>query len=152
MKHSFKDVEHLVRLAAIFAFAGLMFVVARAALVPDDFGKYGHYRAGAVDEMRMRPIKYAGQAACADCHADVLEARAPAKHVKLSCETCHGPLAAHVDDQEPKVAKVDVQPLCIRCHAGNTGKPKQFPTVVLADHSPDEPCANCHKPHNPKIE
>lgn len=152
MKRSFKDVEHLVRLAAIFVFGGLLFVVARAALVPADFGTLGHYRAGAIDDVRSRPIKYAGQAACVDCHSDVLETRAPAKHVALSCETCHGPLAAHVEDQEPTVARIDMQPLCIRCHAANTGKPKGFPAVDVAEHTGDEPCVNCHKPHNPRVE
>jgi hypothetical protein len=31
----------------------------RAALVPDGFGKYGHYRAGAIVDARSRPLKYA---------------------------------------------------------------------------------------------
>ena len=74
----FRDVEHLFRLGALFVAAVLVFAVARAQLVPDDFGEYGHYRAGAVDDARMRPIVHAGQKACADCHVDVFEARSAA--------------------------------------------------------------------------
>jgi hypothetical protein len=43
----FRDAEHLARLAGLFLAGAALFVVLRAALVPDDFGVYGHYRAGA---------------------------------------------------------------------------------------------------------
>jgi hypothetical protein len=98
MNRSFKDFEHPVRLAALFAAGLLVFVIARAALVPPDFGKYGHYRAGAIDDAAARPLSYAGRARCTECHEDVVIAAAPAKHKVIGCETCHGALLKHADD------------------------------------------------------
>lgn len=150
MKRSFKDFEHLVRLAAIFVVGLLVFAVARAELVPKDFGKYGHYRAGAIDDVRKRPISYAGRNTCTECHSDVVDTAAPSKHKKIPCETCHGPSAKHVDDQEVTPPKLDPN-FCVRCHAANTGKPAGHPTVDLKDHSePTETCVSCHKPHDPR--
>ena len=67
---SFKDFEHLIRLAALFASGLLFFVVVRAEFVPDDFGKYGHYRPGAIAEAAARPMAYAGRTRCTECHED----------------------------------------------------------------------------------
>src|SRR5512138_3716911 len=100
MKPDFRDYEHLVRLGAIAVFALLMFVVVRAALVPDSFGRYGHYRAAAEDEIRAKPIVYAARDACADCHADIVELRKSSRHDPISCQTCHGPLARHAESGE----------------------------------------------------
>ena len=149
----FKDVEHLFRLAAIFVGGLLVFAVARAELVPEDFGRFGHYRASAVDEARELPIVHAGQKACAECHVDVVEARVNARHKMLSCETCHGPLAKHAAGaDDAKVTIPEVTQLCIRCHATKTGKPPRYPRVDVQDHAGGEKCVPCHKPHNPKPE
>lgn len=151
--YKFKDVEHLFRLAAIFVIGLLLFAVARAELTPPDFGKYGHYRPGAVDDARAKPIRHAGQKACVECHVDVEEARAPQRHKALSCETCHGPLAKHATgDDETKVTTPDVTVLCVRCHAAKQGKPTRYPRVDIKDHAGDEKCISCHKPHSPKAE
>lgn len=149
----FRDVEHLFRLAAIFAFGILAFVIARAQMVPDDFGKLGHYRAGAVDDARARPIQHAGQKACAECHVDVVELRAAARHRNVSCESCHGPLAAHatgVTEEKPK--RPDGKTLCVRCHATRTGKPDRYPRVDVKEHAGEENCLSCHKSHDPRIQ
>lgn len=151
MKRGFKDVEHLLRLAGLFVAGLLVFGVARAELVPAGFGKYGHYRAGAIDDVRALPISYAGQKACADCHGDIVDLRAKAGHRSISCESCHGPLAKHADDPAALTPKLpDATPLCVRCHAANTGKPRQFPSVDVKDHAGDAPCLGCHKPHDPR--
>jgi uncharacterized CHY-type Zn-finger protein len=151
MKRQFKDYEHLVRLGAIAVFGLLMFAVARAALVPDSFGRYGHYRAAAVDEIRSKPIVYAPRDSCADCHTDIVELRKASLHNPISCQTCHGPLAKHAESGENAPQKPDPKMLCARCHAANTGKPKWYPTVDVKDHAGDESCVTCHQPHNPKI-
>jgi hypothetical protein len=149
----FKDLEHLFRLAAIFVAGLLVFAVARAELVPEDFGRLGHYRASAIDEIRARPIVHAGQKACAECHGDVIEARLPSRHKALSCEACHGALARHAaGDDTFTFGKPDAQPLCIRCHATKTGKPERYPRVDVKDHAGDEACTSCHKPHDPRIQ
>ena len=152
MKFSFKDANHLIRLAAIFAIGTLLFVVVRAQMVPDDFGRYGHYRAGAIDDERARTPVHAGQAACAGCHPDVVELRAKARHAAVSCEACHGALASHASGEVVKPPRPDGRELCIRCHAAKTGKPRQYPTVSAKEHAGDEACITCHTPHNPKMQ
>ncbi len=151
MKRQFKDYEHLVRLGAIGVFGLLMFVVARAALVPDSFGRYGHYRASAVDDIRAKAIVYAPRDSCAACHTDIVELRKASQHNPISCQTCHGPLAKHAESGENAPPKPDGKVLCARCHAANTGKPRWYPTVDVKDHAGDESCLTCHQPHNPKI-
>ncbi len=148
----FKDVEHLVRLAVLFAAGLLVFTVARAAMVPAGFGTLGHYRASAIDDVKGKPLVHAGQAACADCHADVVDLRAKARHKAIACESCHGPLGRHAagaDDSKP--ARPAATPLCTHCHAANTGKSKRYPTVDIKDHAGAEECLSCHKPHDPRI-
>lgn len=148
----FKDIEHLLRLAALFAAGVLVFGVARAEFVPATFGTLGHYRAKAIDDVRAKPIEYAGQAACADCHGDIVELRAKARHSNIACESCHGPLAKHAADPGDVTPKLPVAtPLCTHCHAANTGKTKRYPTVDIKDHAGSENCITCHKPHDPRI-
>jgi uncharacterized CHY-type Zn-finger protein len=148
----FKDMEHLLRLAALFVAGLLVFSVARAELVPASFGALGHYRANAIDEIRAKPLQYAGQGACADCHVDVVELRAKARHKNIACESCHGALAKHAADPSALTPTLPVAtPLCTHCHAANTGKPKRYPTVDIKDHAGSESCLTCHKPHDPRI-
>ena len=148
----FKDVEHLLRLGALFVLGLLVFGIARAELVPATFGTLGHYRAKAIDDVRAKPIEHAGQAACADCHSDIVDLRAQARHKAIACESCHGPLAKHADAPGQLVPRLPVaRPLCVHCHAANTGKSKRYPTVDIKDHAGDENCITCHKPHNPRI-
>src|SRR3954469_25562316 len=110
----FKDAEHLLRLASLFVAAVLVFTVARAELVPASFGKFGHYRANAIDDVRARPIAHAGQAACAECHSDVVDLRAQARHKAMSCESCPGPLAQHAADPGQMTPTLpDARPLCV---------------------------------------
>jgi hypothetical protein len=147
----FKDAEHLLRLAALFLAGLLVFAVARAQFVPATFGTLGHYRAAAIDDVRATPIAHAGQAACAECHADVVETRAQARHQAIACESCHGPLARHAADPAAMTPpRPDARPLCVHCHAANTGKTRRYPTVDVKEHAGDENCASCHTPHNPK--
>jgi uncharacterized CHY-type Zn-finger protein len=148
----FKDVEHLVRLAGLFLAGLLVFTVARAEFVPEGFGKYGHYRAGAIDDVKARPVVHAGQQACAQCHVDIVDLRAKARHKAIACESCHGPLAVHATDPGQMTPKrPDGRVLCVHCHAANTGKPKRYPTVDVKEHAGDEKCITCHTPHNPKL-
>jgi hypothetical protein len=149
----FKDIEHLVRLAVLFAIGLLAFVILRAAVVPRSFGQYGHYRGAAIAEIAARPIAFAGRGTCESCHSDVADQKKLGKHVVVACEACHGALAAHADDPgsvQPK--KLDTAIVCARCPAANSAKPKWFPQVVTADHSGGLACDTCHQPHSPKIE
>ena len=153
MKPEFRDFEHLLRVAGLFLVGLILFLIVRAALVPEDFGVYGHYRAGAIDANRARPLVHAGQQACAMCHEDIAAARAAAGHAMLACEGCHGPAAAHAaapDQTTPPLP--DSRQLCARCHAANTGKPRWYRTVNVNEHAGEEPCVTCHQPHDPRMQ
>ena len=65
-----KEAAHLIRLAALFAAGVLLFLFVRQMMVPAGFGRYGHFRAGALEDIRARPIAFAGRAACEACHDD----------------------------------------------------------------------------------
>lgn len=152
MGQRFRDYEHILRLVGIFLFGVVAFLVVRAWLVPPDFGVYGHFRAGAIADNQMRPLRFAGRAACVDCHADVVESRKGSRHAQIGCEACHGPLAAHASgEDETKPVRPDLRATCIRCHDARAGKPKAFPQVDVKEHAPEGPCSDCHQPHHPAI-
>ena len=145
----FRDYEHLLRMAALFAAGVLAFVVLRAVLVPDDYGLLGPYRAGAIPLNQAVPIVYAGQAQCVTCHSDVAEQRSGHAHARVSCESCHGALAAHAADPAMPAPRPDPRAVCAVCHVPNASKPPAFKTVVFADHAGEEACTSCHEAHAP---
>jgi predicted CXXCH cytochrome family protein len=141
---------HLVRVAALFVAGVLVFLVLQALLVPKGFGVYGHYRAGALEENRSRPVAFAGRAACVECHSDVPEAAKGGPHEEVRCEACHGALAGHAGDPtEKKAVRPDSRILCARCHAENVARPARFPQVDPTEHGGGEACTTCHAAHNP---
>lgn len=148
----FKDAGHLFRFAALFVIAFLVFLVVRHYVVPKSFGKYGHYRAAAMDEIAAHPMKFAGHQACEQCHSDVAATHASGMHAHVNCEACHGPLAKHADDPSSVTPKLpDTATLCVRCHEASAARPKNFPQVKSAEHSGGMPCQTCHNPHSPAI-
>ena len=148
----FRDSGHLIR-PALVLLAGLgLFLAIRAAVIPKGFGRYGHYRAPALDAIRQRPVAYAGQDTCVMCHEDEGKLRASGKHAHVACEACHGPLAKHADDPAALVPKLpDVANLCRRCHEKDAAKPRGFPQVATVEHSGGMLCDSCHQPHNPHL-
>jgi uncharacterized CHY-type Zn-finger protein len=147
-----KDIGHLVRVALLMAACVVVFLAVRRLVAPAGFGRYGHYRAGALDDARGRPIVFAGHAACETCHADIVEIKNKARHNAVSCEACHGPAARHADDPSAtKPALPDTAVLCARCHEANSAKASKFPQVNSVDHSGGQACGSCHNPHNPRI-
>ena len=138
---------------AIVLLIGLgLFLAIRGAVIPKEFGKYGHYRPGALAATREHPISYAGQGTCVICHDEQAAVRAGGKHARVACEACHGPQAKHADDPSALKPKLpDVATLCVRCHEKDGAKPKAFPQVASAEHSGGMLCNTCHKPHNPHI-
>ncbi|HEV2689516.1 MAG TPA: hypothetical protein VGV35_13225 [Bryobacteraceae bacterium] len=152
MKDFLRRTEHLSRVVLLLVIGVIAFLLVRRAVVPAEFGKWGHYRPGALDDVRARPVKFAGRQACEACHSDQAEVKSKGKHANLGCEACHGQLAKHAEDPTAVVPQLpDTAVLCARCHEANSAKPKNFPQVVAAEHSSGLPCNTCHKPHNPKI-
>ena len=147
LRHS----RHIVRAAAIVAVGILAFVVARAYLIPAGFGTYGHYRAGAIEEAREHEPRFAGHAACEECHDDVVQARKGSRHDHVRCEACHGALAGHAADPGAlKPSRPDADRLCLVCHLANVAKPNTFPQIDPKDHADGSACGSCHRPHHPE--
>jgi uncharacterized CHY-type Zn-finger protein len=148
-----RDVEHLLRVALVFAIGAIAFVVVRTILVPRSFGEYGHYRGNAIAEIAAQPVKFAGHQSCESCHADVAGVKSKGMHVSVNCEACHGALAKHADDPTTVVPpKLDTAVLCVRCHEANGARPKDFPQIVVKRHNAGLSCETCHQPHSPLIE
>lgn len=152
MREFWRDTEHLFRLAGLFAVGIVLFLVARSWLVPPNFGRDGHYRPGAVDDARARPVSFAGRAACEECHTDVVEARAGSRHARIACESCHGALAAHAaDPMAVTPALPDRATICLDCHRRVSGRPQWLPQVDPVEHAGDMACADCHGAHSPGL-
>ena len=139
-------------MAGIFALGITLFFIFRAVMVPEDFGLLGHYRAGALADNMLKPIRYAGEAACVDCHSAVREKRMTARHAGVHCEACHGPLANHAADVSVAPARPPGRATCLKCHAARPSKPAGFPQVIPEDHAPEGDCIVCHVAHAPKIQ
>ena len=60
MRHLLREWGHLVRPALVLIAAMALFLAVRAAIIPKNFGEYGHYRPAALDLVRSRPLSYAG--------------------------------------------------------------------------------------------
>jgi hypothetical protein len=151
MQRFLKDREHLVRMAGLFLIGLVLFLVVQVLLVPKDFHKFGHFRAGALADNAARPVVFAGRQACESCHPDVVEARKGSRHGMIGCEACHGALAKHADDPSSlKPTRPDGRTLCLVCHREDVAKPKSFKQVNPQEHMGSELCISCHKPHHPE--
>jgi hypothetical protein len=144
--------EHLFRVAALFAGGILVFLILQGLLVPKGFGVYGHFRAGALDDNRARPLAFAGRGSCVECHTDVADSQKGGRHEGVHCEACHGALASHAaDPSEHQAVKPDSRVLCVRCHQANVARPASFPQIDVDEHAGGEACTTCHAAHNPGL-
>jgi hypothetical protein len=126
-------------------------IVARSLLIPPDFGKYGHYRSSAVQEIISKEIHYAGHEVCIECHDDVVDVKNEGYHKQVACEVCHGPATIHVEEDEAVELRLPRgRGYCPLCHEYLPSRPTGFPQIVAASHNPLKPCINCHDPHDPK--
>jgi len=149
MNPAFRDREHLLRLLCLFAVGVVLFLGARAVLVPEGFGVLGHYRVGALADNAGRSVTFGGEATCLTCHED---GRTGGAHAGVRCEACHGPLAAHAADPSTvSASRPEPKTLCRVCHEQTVGRPRDFPQVRSEDHSGGASCADCHKPHAPGL-
>jgi cytochrome c7-like protein len=148
---TFRSFEHLFRLAALFAAAALLMLGLRWLLVPSDYGRFGAYRAGAIVQNQIRPIIYAGQTACIECHTDVADLRRANAHARISCESCHGALARHAADPAVAALRPDGRSVCAVCHLPSAAKPQWFKTVNFTEHADPGPCTACHPAHAPRL-
>jgi predicted CXXCH cytochrome family protein len=152
MRRVIRESGHLARLALVLAVGVVVFLAIRAVLVPATFGRYGNYRAAALDDIRARPVSFAGKAVCEVCHEEVAKVKSQGKHAGVACEACHGPSGSHTEDPTTiHAVKPDPAKLCVRCHEAEPAKPKTFPQVASKEHANGMSCGDCYKPHTPKI-
>lgn len=143
------QIKRLILLFSVFI--GL-FVLARHFLIPKSFGKYGHYRADSIDDIKLLPISYAGVDVCKACHEDLYNLKARSRHAKVNCESCHGPAVKHTEDpMSVKPDKPKGRQFCALCHSKNPSRPKNIPQIDVERHNAGTDCASCHNPHSPKL-
>jgi len=155
-------IEHSKHIFRIFILLAVVIVgafVGRILMVPESFGRYGHYRADSVAENAVLEVRHGGNEVCGECHDDVKEAHDGGPHLAIPCEDCHDALVSHVRDGE-KIADMprtkSVTRLCARCHRELIARPADFPQVNIEAHVEemgaeisDEVCFECHSPHDP---
>jgi hypothetical protein len=124
--------------------------IARYFLTPASFGEYGWYRGAALAELATRERIYADKQACEECHSDEYQKLIKHEHKSLSCEACHGPGEAHVQNPDNPDVKMAVlhYSLCLRCHESNPSRPKWHKQIVSKNHYTGK-CTECHVPHSP---
>jgi predicted CXXCH cytochrome family protein len=151
---------HVLRpLWVAIGLVGTIFV-ARAFMVPDDFGvhgqnfTYGYHRLSNIQEWKDFPVKYQGRESCgsADCHETNLALLDGSTHETVECENCHGPSIDHPDPNE--FLPLDkTRELCLRCHAfleyPNSDR-GELMSIVDRTHKRRYECVECHNPHDPK--
>lgn len=142
--------EQIKRLSTVLVFLIFGFLFARQALIPEDFGTYGHYRSSAVEEIVQQDIKYAGHVICNDCHDDIAETKHNSYHKNVNCEVCHGPAYEHTENDEIIPVAPRERGFCPLCHEYLSSRPTGFPQIKTATHNPMKPCISCHDPHNPE--
>ncbi len=144
----FKMPPQILRLVLLTLLIVGTYLGARSVLTPKSFGEFGWYRAEALKEIASHPQVFAGKKACEECHSDQIEQLAKGEHKTLSCETCHGPGQAHVENPDIQLQKLTFSH-CVRCHEANPSRPKWLKQIEIKDHYTGERCTECHLPHHP---
>lgn len=145
---------HLIRMGGLFLAGIVLFLIARAAFVPNGFGELGHFRTGALADNRAHKPVFAGRATCAECHTDEAGGLKGGPHKGVGCEACHGALGAHASgDSDVKPTRPEPAKLCLVCHLQNVSRPAAFKQVDPKDHMDGSgKCGACHDPHSPDKE
>jgi len=131
-------------------------------LLPDSFGVYGHYRADAITEAALVPIRHGTNASCFKCHPFEAKIHKTGRHQTISCEFCHGTYADHVADGKkigtlPVKKEKEITTLCLRCHNTEIKARKEevIKTIAMPNHLKDQNvkithnCNQCHHVHAP---
>lgn len=142
--------DAVVRLAVVVIFL-IAAVAVALSLLPPELKRRDLQRTAAIEWEVARPVNYAGAPACAECHAEQYAEKKEGYHRNVSCETCHGPGKAHIENfTEVKPPAPRDRQFCPTCHAYNSARPRGFPQINPVTHNPLKPCITCHKPHDPK--
>lgn len=135
----------------VAALAVALFVVGSAAAAFYD--QYGFHPEKNASTWAAHEPQFADRALCQTCHATEYDFQAASRHHGVSCESCHGPLAAHSADEVSATIALEPPPstVCARCHSSSSGKPVGFPQVELATHYRSGVCRACHDAHSTAV-
>ncbi len=152
--------NHVWRPLIVALIAIALLLIARAIMVPDDFGVHGDsftynfYRKGSINDWKEMEVKYKGKAYCVECHEEKVEENLSSPHRIIQCENCHGPARNHPDDPE-FLEIVSKRDLCLRCH-DLLPYPNSLRGEIIGidpdEHNAGSQCIECHNPHNPDLE
>lgn len=154
--------SHVIRIVlGLVVLAGVA-LAGKYLLTPKTFGKYGHYRAAAIDEEANLEIRQWTNASCLACHQHEAKIHLAGRHKTISCEFCHGAYADHIKDGKkvgvlPVKRDEEIKVLCLRCHnKAIQARPKEvIKTVVMPEHLESQQvkvthiCNQCHHQHAP---
>jgi predicted CxxxxCH...CXXCH cytochrome family protein len=140
----------------IVAFVG--FLIVKAVATPASWNHHDWYRGNSPIEIAALPLVYGGNESCQDCHKYEHDTLLEFKHKTLSCESCHGALADHIEENE-KIMSAEVDESawqCLNCHSKQINRPKEFPqfTKNVEWHEAFEKgmaCVACHDAHDPGL-
>ncbi|MBF0274538.1 MAG: hypothetical protein HQK84_04830 [Nitrospinae bacterium] len=157
MESPTSHVKRVFILLLIIIIAG---VIVRSMLIPESFGKYGHYRGNALQEEAAREVTFSEQEKCSssECHEMNFLIKDKGKHKPVVCENCHGAFAFHPEEKRADPNKFTInrdRSLCLTCHRKEPARPKDFPMIVELEHYVEggekPPCISCHDPHSPSM-
>ena len=161
--------SHIYRLIVLLVLVVAGFVAVRSLAIPSSWDGEKFYRVDSLEDLKLQPMQLGGNETCsgAGCHdqkrvakhKSQLDTVAKGSHKGLACESCHGPLSAHVSDNK-RLAAAQINrenTLCLGCHAPLLSRPKDFPQFDTEntghwyfDVEITTPCRDCHSPHNPR--
>jgi len=149
--------NHVFRPVLVILAAVGIILVARAFVVPEDFGAhergymYGWHRKSNEEEWKNFKVKYQTREYCKGCHAENYEKIMQTPHAVIQCENCHGPAIDHPG--EPAKLAIDrSRGQCLRCHASlpYVGSGRMVIRGIDDEaHNPGVECVMCHNPHRP---
>ncbi len=96
-------------------------------------------------------VSFASSSTCARCHATEAQRLSGGSHAAIGCQSCHGPLQAHVaaGDQagsDTVAVAVPTDEVCVRCHVAAEGRPATQAQIIPLEHYVVQ-CLQCHDPH-----
>jgi len=153
---------HVIRIVLTLVCVAVCLAVLRPFLLPDEFGKFGHYRPGAVEDEAARVARHMNSESCFECHPLMKKLHVDGVHKTVSCEICHGAYADHIENDAvvasmPVIRGEDIKPLCIRCHNKiiQARPPEAVKMVAMPEHLEElkvrthHGCDQCHHVHAP---
>jgi len=157
-----KHNAHVVRIFAVLILAALAGIIIRGFVIPDSFGKFGHYRGDAIQDELNLETRHMTNDSCLSCHPYIKEMHLAGIHKTVSCEFCHGPFADHIENGKKTAAlpvkkKEEINALCLRCHNKIIrARPEEsIKMIAMPKHLEekrvrlDHNCDQCHNVHAP---